>query len=324
MNTARPVACHRRTCMLATCTTWLLVWATVASIIGASHLALAQDSEGQTRFQRTVQYLQDASPELRGEFAAIALTNLADAYIAEANLARADARATGHDANLRGWSVMVDYFARQMPMLLEDIELGMPVRLTIGGEKSLAIDVADRIVIVSHPRLNQQGAFEEAILEEFCAKHSCEQFSPGSAERESIHVATAPVKPDWSFTAQESVCSYQGIKVRFQNEQNLANSRLICEQFLHEVTALTDQLAWQQRHGVSIEWDNLAIQATPHRPEHMVRLNTTGDTVLVTAPVLYRSPDLLQHVIPWVRQRLSDQTAVSIELDAEHYGWQKP
>ena len=104
-----------------------------------AQLAVAQDSEGQTRFQRTVQYLQDASPELRGEFAAIALTNLADAYMAEAQLARAEARATGHDANLRGWSAMVDYYARQMPMLLADIELGLPVRLTIGGEQSLAI-----------------------------------------------------------------------------------------------------------------------------------------------------------------------------------------
>jgi|WetSurMetagenome_2_1015567.scaffolds.fasta_scaffold124171_2 hypothetical protein len=324
MNATGPGACYRRARRAALCTSWGLVWAITAGSISAAQIALAQESEGQTRFQRTVQYLQNASPELRGDFAAIALTNLADAYIAEATLAREEARATGHDANLRGWSVMVDYFARQMPMLLQDIELGLPVRLTIGGDKSLAINVADRIVIVSPPRLNQQGAFEEAILAEFCAKHSCEQFSPGSAERELIPFATASVRPDWSFTAQESVCSCQGIKVRFKNEQNLANSRLICEQFLHEVTALTDQLAWQQRHGVSIEWDNLDIQSTPHRPEHMVRLNAIGDSVLVTVPVLYSSPDLLRHIVPWMRQRLSSQTEVSVELDAEHYGWQKP
>jgi hypothetical protein len=249
---------------------------------------------------------------------------LADAYLAEAQLARADARAAGRDTSLRGWSATVDYYARQMPVLLDDIELGLPVRLTMGGEQSLAITVGDRTVMVSPPRLNQQSAFEQGILAEFCARHSCEQFSAGNGEQESIFSATARVRPHWMFTAQGQVCSFQGIKVRFQNEKNLANSRLICEQFLLEVTTLTDALALQQRHGVLIEWDNMDIQSTPQSPEHMVRLNAPGDSVVVVVPMLYRSPDLLQRVIPWIRERLSNQTEASIELDADQYGWQKP
>jgi hypothetical protein len=45
-------------------------------------------TEIQSRFQRTVHYMQDAPITLRREFAATALKNLAEAYSAEATLAR--------------------------------------------------------------------------------------------------------------------------------------------------------------------------------------------------------------------------------------------
>jgi hypothetical protein len=198
------------------------------------------------------------------------------------------------------------------------------VLLTLSGEQSLAITVADRTVIVSSPRLTQQSAFEQEILLDFCTQHSCEQSSPASAAQQSLPAPTVHVRPDWTFSAQGSVCAYQGIEVRFDSQKNLANSRHICEQFLREVMTLTDELAWQQRHGVAIEWEDLDIQATPHRPEHMVGLNAIGDAVLVSIPLLYRSPGLLQDVLPWIRARLSNQQEVSMELNADHYGWQKP
>lgn len=308
-------------------TSWLLAWMTTACILSGAQISLAQETKGLTRFQRTVQHLQDASPDLRGEFAAIALTNLAEAYLAEAQLARGEARDTGHNAKLGGWSAMVDYYARQMPLLLADIELGLPVHLTLGEVQSLAITVADRTVIVSPPRLSQQSAFEHTILSDFCKLHSCEQFLPATgtaAALESSSVAMFAVRPNWSFSAQGPVCSYQGINVRFESEKNLTDSRQICKQFFREVMTLTDELAWQQRHGVAIEWEGLHIQATPNTPEHMVGLNVIGDAVLVVVPLLYRSPDMFQQVLPWIRQRLSNQQEVSIEIYADHFGWQEP
>jgi hypothetical protein len=324
MKAIHSVARSKRTRLIAAWMSWLLLGATTTCLLCATQQSAAQEPESQTRFQRTVQYLQTAAPELRGEFAAIALTNLTEAYIAEAQLARAEARTTGHNANLSGWSAMVDYYARQLPALLADIEMGLPVRLMIGGQQELAITVADRTVIVSPPRLNQQSAFEQSILLDFCTAHGCEQFSPGNASPEAIPVATVAVRPDWTFSVQGPVCSYAGIHVRFDNDKNLANSRRICEQFLREITTLTDELAWQQRHGVAIEWDDLDIQATPHRPEHMIALNSIGDSLLVTVPLLYRSPGLLQDVLPWIRRRLNNQQNISIELHADLYGWQKP
>ena len=277
-----------------------------------------------TRFQRTVQYLQNASPELRSDFATTALSSLAGAYSAEAKLAREEARRAGPNSHLWVWSVTVDRYANQMPLLLEDIALGFPVRLMLGGEKSLAIMVADRTVILSPPRLYEQNAFEQGILVAFCSRHSCEQFSPQSGDVAPIPVSTVHIRPNWTFTAQDSSCTYRGITVRFKSAHNMANSRLICEQFMQEVMTLTDELTWQQRHAVAIEWDKLTIQATPRRPEHMLQLNTLGDTVLVTLPMLNRSAGLFALVLPWIRGQVEGQEAVSVDLDASLYGWQKP
>jgi hypothetical protein len=55
-----------------------------------------------------------------------------------------------------------------------------------------------------------------------------------------------------------------------------------------------------------------------------VQINALGDSVLVTVPMLYGSPELLHDVLPWIRQRVSNQQEAGISLDAERYGWQNP
>lgn len=280
--------------------------------------------EPTTRFQRTVQHLQEAAPELRSEFAAIALSSMASAYAKEAQLAREQARKAGKSSHLWAWSVKVDRYADQMSLLLEDVELGLPVRLTLAGEKSLTVVVADRTIILSHPRLNEQSAFEQDILRVFCTSNSCGDVSPEEGLNAPIPVSSAQIRPDWTFNAQQSLCTYRGITVRFNSTQNMANARLICEQLLQEILVLTEELAWQQRHAVTIEWDRLALQPTPHSPEHRVQINTLGDTVLVTIPMLYRSSALLAQILPWIRQTVDGQQGISVVLDADRFGWQKP
>jgi len=275
-----------------------------------------------TRFQSMAQYLQDASPELRRDFAAAALSSVASAYRAEANLARNESRKSSRHESLRTWSATVDGFARQMPLLLEDIELGLPVDLTLGAEKSLAITVAGRTVILSHPRLNEQNAFEQEIIVAFCATHNCEGFMSGNGDLEPIAVSAAPIRSNWTFTSQESLCAYHGITLRFRSAVDIARARLVCEQLLQEVVTLANELTWQQRHSVDIEWGQLAIRATPLSPGHIVQLNAMGDSILVTVPLLYSSPELLSDVLPWLNQRVSNQQEVDIVLDADRYGWQ--
>lgn len=259
---------------------------------------------------------------MRADFAGIALTELALAYAAEAKLAREEARGAGNNADLWGWSAAVERYAGQMPLLLDDIELGMPVELIVDGEKSLAVAVAQRLVILNHPRPSQQALFERQVLQEFCSRYHCGSIAPGGGEPEPIPVSRGPIKPAWNFSQQRWTCSHRGISIRFRNEPDLSSARVICEQLIGEASSLADELVWQAGLVVAIDWDNLAIQSAPRRPEHVIRLNASGDTVVLTVPLLYGTPGLLEQIMPWIKQRVTTQVDAKLEIDADAYGWQ--
>jgi hypothetical protein len=324
MNAVCPALMNKGLSISVASTLWLFLWATAISPTAVAQMSDAESTESQSRFQRTVQYLQDASPRLRGEFAAIALTHLIDGYLEEMQLAHGEVRSAGVQANLRGWSLAVNHYANQIPLLLGDIELGLPVRLARVGEKSLAITVADRTIILSHPRLEEQNLLEQEILMDFCTSHPCEQFTRHDTDPVPMFVSRVYVRPDWTFTARGPVCSYQGIKVHFKNEKNLAKSRLICARFLQEVIILANEMSWQRALAVPIQWSELEILPIARRAEHTVKLNGVGDTAVAAVPLLYGNPRLLGHILPWIRQWVANPPEASIQLEADHYGWGEP
>jgi hypothetical protein len=131
------------------------------------------------------------------------------------------------------------------------------------------------------------------------------------------------VNPVWAFNASGQVCSIDQMQVFFNNSSNsnIAALRGICEQFVQELAALANELAGQQGHGVTIDWDGLVVTATPGRPEHVVRVNAAGDSVLVTVPLLFASPKLLADIRPWLAARVGGRPAPTVRLDAASYGW---
>jgi hypothetical protein len=111
------------------------------------------------------------------------------------------------------------------------------------------------------------------------------------------------------------------VALRFADTRSLATLRELCSQLMQELETMAHELAWQRRHGVEVSWADLRIAATPGRPEHLVRMNGVGDSILVTVPILASSPGLLADVSPWLRARLEGEHAPVLELDAAKYGW---
>jgi len=279
-----------------------------------------------SRFQRTVNYLQDSPPEERADFAAAALAELTAVYLAEADLARTQAaeQEIAARGKLLAWSQAVDQYANQLLVVLDDVEQGFPVSLRPGSQGPVTATVADRAVILGHPRADQQTAYELRVLTDFCDKHNCERMTVNADEPEPIPASAMRVTTLWTFTEGGPVCSSDGIEVRFHSSQNLPILRGLCEELVKELAALSTDLAWQIRHGVAIDWDGLVISATPQRPEHLVRLNGAGDSILASLPLLYESTDLLSDVVPWLNARSTGSIPASIRLDADEYGWVPP
>lgn len=288
-----------------------------------AQLLLDESAEPWSRFHRTVLSLQVAAPDEQADFAVDALRELVEVYMAEADLAVMEARQpeqTGK-SKLRGWSQAVDQYANQLILVMDDIEEGYPLTLALGREGVVIVTVADRAVMLSHPRLAQQGAYEQRVLSEFCAHHDCTAMTERAYAVEPIPLTARGMKPGWAFTETGQVCSREGIEVRFGSIRNLGSSRSTCEELLQEADTLVTEIAWQRRHGVVVNWDMLEISPTPQRPEHLVRLNAAGDSILVTLPLIYGSPGLLEDLKPWLRYRVGAGTAVQLQLDAARYGW---
>lgn len=300
-------------------------WWGLCLFFNALSVASASAAE-ESRFRRTVAYLQQAPSQEQGEFAFTALTELARAHAREAALAREELQLRGRDEKLRGWSIAVDQYAKQLLLLRDNIVPDFPPEFSLNENKPLMLVLGDRSIILSHPRTDQQSAFEHSILFEFCSRHDCDRFTAANIEQKPIPLSTSRVRPSWTFSGQGPLCAYRGIEVQFSSTSHMPVARMICEQFLQEVMTLDNELAWQRRHAVIVEWDSFSIAATPGQPQHMVRLNSLGDTILTSLPVLHSSAGLLQELKPWLRNRESAEgsgVSTPVKLQAVDYGWDR-
>jgi hypothetical protein len=310
--------------VLPACALVLISWLWAATAWSLE--TLEEEVKALSRFQRTVNYLQGSPLEERADFAAAALAELTAVYMAEADLARTQAaeQEIAARGKLLAWSQAVDQYANQLLVVLDDVEQGFPVSLRSSSQGPVTATVADRAVILGHPRADQQTAYELRVLTDFCDNHNCERMTVNADEPEPIPASAMRVTTLWTFTEGGPVCSSDGIEVRFHSSQNLPILRGLCEELVKELAALSTDLAWQIRHGVAIDWDGLVISATPQRPEHLVRLNAAGDSILASLPLLYESTDLLSDVVPWLNARSTGSIPASIRLDADEYGWVPP
>lgn len=282
----------------------------------------AEETAPQSRFARTVKYLHTAPQSLRAEFAVVALERLHHVYTAEAELARDEYARNEQNSDLLGWARAVEQFAAKLPLSVAEIRAGADVALRAGTQEGVVIRVAGRLLLLVHPRPDQQSAFERDVLTQFCARQPCRQFTPGDTAAEPIPVTRGDARPAWRFSGAGAQCSYGGVLLEFASSARMAERRALCAQLMNELFTLADEIAWQHRHAVAIEWEHLRIEASPRRPDHSVTLNRAGDSALLVAPLLHRSPGLLAAIRPWLRARLDDGADDSLRLNAADYGWE--
>jgi hypothetical protein len=278
-----------------------------------------------SRFVRTALALQSATDAERTDFASVALSELAVTYQAEADLARHQSRELAGGNKLASWSAAVYGFVDQLVLVQEDIDLGFPVELRHLYGQVIGVVAGGRTVILSHPRADQQSVYELRVLTDFCARHDCPRLTAAAqgGEPEPIPVSAPGVSPHWDFRESGPLCSHRGISLHFTSTTQLTDRRGICQQLMVEAETLAAELAWQQRHGVDIDWADLSIQSTPRRPQHILTLNRAGDSILASVPVFYGTEGLLQQMVPWLKARYDgDGEYANIELDAAALGWE--
>ncbi len=264
--------------------------------------------------------LAAADPAQRARFADIALLELAEIYLAEADLARGEAQDSKEGLALRGWAGAVGRYANELLALADAVEAGAPVTLMRYPHEVPGISVDEHTVMLSHPRASQQPVFEQAVLERFCAGGACDELVVADAP--PAPAAPAVVSPHWEFAANASVCSWHGLALRFALADDLARRRDLCRQFLQEVETLAQAIAGQVRYGVQVDWPKLQVRSLPGKPGQLVTLNAAGDSVLAQLPLLAATPTLPGAVLPWLEPRVAAGAASALTLSAADLGWE--
>ncbi len=289
--------------------------------LSAHAWSAAVDGTQSSRFERTAALAREGGAETRATFVLAALGQLALAYEEEAALALAELDAGNSDPELAGWANAVRRYAQQFSLLIDDARDGFPVSIAVGGDSPVAITVAERTVILNHPRPAQQAVFEQAVIAEFCTANSCSALVQEPGKASGSFAQLGPVRPSWAFDADGALCGHQGVRVRFPVNSDMSGARALCREFVQEAVLLANEVAWQVRHGVEVGWEALKVHPVPGQDNYRLQLNEQGDAVLAPVPILGLNPQLVDLIAPWMRDRVTGPGERTVDIPADMLGW---
>lgn len=264
------------------------------------------------------------SPDAQSQFATIALTTLVEIHLAEADLARNEAHQLDQKQKLLGWAGAVEQFADLLILVMNDVEAGFPIEISYGSPGPVALTVADRMILLNHPRADQQQAYELQVLLEFCTREACTETATPDKAIEAIALSSPTQPPQWKFNLDGPVCfsDKDAIQVQFHSTHNMSFLRSHCEQLFYEIRSLQGEIRSQQARGITLNWDALELLASPGQPEHIIQLNRSGDTSMLSLPLLHSSPQLLDLLRTWLQAETQSGERDILVIDGIQFGWE--
>lgn len=301
----------------------LSLWLLLCLLVAQASVA----AEG-SRYKRLTEQLEQDVAGKR-QFADIALVELAEVLLAEASLARRQARdATQGSADLIGWAVSVENYAGDVLRLQRAVQASGDVQLVLHPLEDLSVKSGLQSAMITHPRHDQQPVLEASIAAAFCARDDCVRIlsgSPAANSPQPIPMSAESGNPAWSFTPDSKVCEQRGLRIEFPPEvrsaPRLTDERTLCQQLFAEANNLALELRWQARQGVALEWSAMVSTSLPQRTGHAVMLNNSGDTLLIALPLMHATPGLFNLLLPWLAAEVAGSPEVEVTLRAADLGW---
>lgn len=270
----------------------------------------------QPRLNQLAARLADGPAPLQADLARIALTELAAVYADEAQRAQRDMRRQPGDHNLHGWAAGVQRLSNDYSTLADTVSVDTPIELSIGPDHSLNLIVAGQLAVISSPRMNEQAAFEQRIIEQFCILNRCEDLLDDQVASVAVDSTSPP--PQWNFSDKTGpVCtSGDGLEFQFRNLDNLERKRAACASAVAELHQLASAIAGETAAGVRVDWGTLAIYNRPDPDQQKVVLNTNGDSVQLSLPFLAAQQELFAMVRPWLAANVRDERYTLVVINA--------
>ncbi len=271
-----------------------------------------------SRFNRIAVAISKEAEPVRGDFALVAISEMAAAHTAEAERARQDARAGNRRQDLMRWAAAVDGYAAELTAIGETLTPETAVDISIGPDKGVYLIIAGRPVMVGTPRARDQAEFEQRIIERFCATYRCDNFVD-DFEPVAARARVQGLPPSWSFSQYSGpACSTaDGLELQFQTMQDLGRKREICTSLVAELNLLAAAIETETNAGVRLDWNRLEIRGNPNAEQQFVVLNGSGNTLQLAVPGLAAVPDFLRRSLPWLAARVKGESYHLVLLNAD-------
>jgi hypothetical protein len=261
-----------------------------------------------SHINRLAATLVDSPEAMRADFAVAAIAEMVVDYNEEAARARREARGHAKDRDLGRWAVAVDAYAAELTAIANSVTPATPVRVTVGAGNSISLDIDGKPVLVSSPRVREQSAFEQRVLDRFCNLYPCDDLI---AEYHPPQPAVTPTDTEtyWSFSQQAGpACSTgDGLEFQFQDMTDIGRKREACGLIVKELNALAAALVWNLSNGNRIDWNRLAIHELPGEEEQQVELAGDGSSIRLSLPALAATTRLFELVRPWLAAKVGGQ-----------------
>lgn len=295
---------------------WLL-----GLLLGAAAGTLtAADAAARPPLARLAAQLSTGPAPLRADLAGAAAAELAAAYGREAERARAELQRRPGDRDLARWMRAVEDLAGEMAALATRVTPLTPVEIRIGPDHGVQLIVEGRPVLVNSPRPREQRALERRVVERFCSLDLCtadllEDVAPPT---DGAQPTPRSVPPLWSFSRVGPVCSTEdGLEFQFDSQAELREKRMACAAVVAELEHLAEAIARRLADGARIDWDTLALDATPDPQRQRLRLDGDGGSIAVHTPALLATPQLFALLRPWLAARVRGERYHLVILHAD-------
>lgn len=263
--------------------------------------------------------LRDQPAWIRAELALAAITEMAEAYSLEAERARLDVQRKGRKQDLRSWTYAVDGMARELAELANSLTSSSPVHIGVSQENSVYLVVDGHPLIVNGPRMHDQAALEQRIVERFCSFQPCARWMPEPLDAASEALQTAgSVTTHWSFSEDSGpVCmTDDGLQFRFQSMTDIGWKRRQCQRVVTDLHVLAKGISQRKRSGVKVDWESVAVVAVTGSDQQRVELNRDGDYFTAWLPGLSASDKLFVLLRPWLAAKVNGNDYSLVVRDA--------
>jgi hypothetical protein len=261
-----------------------------------------------SQINRLAAALADAPESMRADFAVVSIAEMVTDYNAEADRARREARIHAKGGDLQRWAVAVDAYAAKLTEIANSVTPATPVSVAVGTGNSISLDIDGEPVLVSSPRVREQAAFEQRILDRFCNLYPCDDLIAENRPSQPV-AATTSTETYWSFSQQAgpSCSTADGLEFQFEDMTNIGRKREACTRIVKELTALAVAIATSLSNGARIDWNHLAVRTLAGKEEQQVELATDGNIIRLPLPALSETTRLFDLLRPWLAAKVAGQ-----------------